>query len=264
MWGTCNLSQYSFYLLPVKNRNFHNVVLLACLPAYNHWSNAQWTKHDMEQQMQKEKLLCYIRFEAGTPFSMKMSQVITWEQSWGSQNLTSDGLLQTWNKYSLWCLCLMAPERILPPTSVRRALLSQVTLMGCPLSLALLWHGNGRQRPLWGEERDLCAVYCSQALFRCTKDPKPPNVQCTEQYSPVPQSVWDKGDVLQFPPFCWCCLTDALIHSDQLGNTFTLKKHAFHDNSVKLDALQVNQCSQAIAAMVKKKEVLPEWIIQKE
>lgn len=165
------------------------------------------------------------------------------------------GVLQTGNKYPLWCLCLMVPERILPPTSVRGALLSQVTLMGCPLSPVLLWHGNGRQRPLWGEERDLCAGLLFPGSLPVRQRPRASRCAArrTMQPSSPPQSAGDKGDVPRSPPICWCCLPDVLIPPDKLGNTFIPNRRVACDNKVELSSPGVKRCCQAFCCKGEKK-----------
>lgn len=143
----------------------------------------------------------------------------------------------------------MAPERTLPPASVRGALLSQVTLMDCPLCLMLLWHGNGRQRRLWGEERDLCATHCSHPLFLCCQ--KPRIFQCAAHRT-ILQSLWDKRYLLQSAPVCWRCLPDVLIPLRKIGKSFTPSMCASLDTKVGMSRVRVNHCVHVIAALVKK------------
>lgn len=74
-----------------------------------------------------------------------------------------------------------------------------------------------------------------------------------------PQSVWDKGDVLQSPPYWCCCLPDVLITSAKLDNTFIANRHVFHDKTVRLYTAEV---FSADILMLQWTKLLPKCIIQ--
>lgn len=143
----------------------------------------------------------------------------------------------------------MAPERILPPTSVREALLSQVTLMGFPWA----WCISSLGMEGWGPcevRRGICVQPIVPRLSSgAPKTPSLPMCGTQNNTAQLPQSVWDKGDVLQSPPI-WCCLPDVLIPPDKSGNTLIPNRHVFCDNEVGLILLRVYQCCQAFAVML--------------
>lgn len=94
------------------------------------------------------------------------------------------------------------------------------------------------------------------------KTPSLPMCNTQKNTAQFPQSVWDKGDVLQSPPICWYCLPDVLIPTDKLGNTFIPIRHVCHDSKVGLSAHSVSVI-RPLMQRSKKLQVLPRCLIQK-
>ena len=143
-----------------------------------------WTPHEEDVMNKCKTLLCSTYFGAAveTPFSHQNIYLLL-EKNHEEPKFNKQTVLQTWNKYPLWCLCLMAPERTLAPASVRGALLSQVTLIGCPGARCCM--GMEGRGPCEVRRRICVTPIVPIYFFRCTKDLEPPNVRHTEQYNPV-------------------------------------------------------------------------------
>lgn len=180
-----------------------------------------------------------------------MSQMITWEESWGSPNLTSRRSPSDLEQVPCVVLVFNGPREDIAPYLCERSSPELSDFDGLPPEPDA---GMGMQG---GGPCEVRRGICVQPIVPRLSSGVPKTLRllmCITQNNTTqfPQSDWDKGNVLQSPPICWCCLPDVLIPPDKLGNTFIPNRHVAQDNKVGLSALGVNRCCQVIAAEVKK------------
>lgn len=171
-----------------------------------------------------------------------MSQMITEEKSWGSQNLTSRRSPSDLEQVPSVVLVFNGPREDIAPYLCERSSPESSDFDGLPpepgASLAWEWKAEALVR--WGEGF-VCGPIVPRLSSGAPKTLYLPMCSTQNNAPQSPQSVLDKGDVLQSPPICWCCPPDVLIPPDKLGNTFIPNRHVFCDSKVRLGELGVIQ-----------------------
>lgn len=157
---------------------------------------------------------------------MKMSQIISREESWGSQILTSCQSPSVQEQVPSVVLVFNGPTEDIAPCCSERSSPESSDFDGLPPepSASLAWEWKAEALVRWGEGF-VCGLLFPGSLpvgqrLRAS--------QCAAHRTIQPSSPgWS---VLQSPPIC-CCLPDVLIPPDKLGNIFVLNWHVPRDNT---------------------------------
>lgn len=167
--------------------------------------------------------------------------MISWEESWGSQNLTSRRSPWDLEQVPSVVLVFNGPTEDIAPYLSERSSSESSDFDGLPpepgASLAWEWKAEALVR--WGEGFVCGLLFPGSLPVR----QRPQASQCATHRTI--QTSSPSLSVLQSPPICWCCLPDVLIPPDKLGNTFIPNWSVSSDDKV--------------IAQVKK--VLPRWLI---
>lgn len=178
-----------------------------CLEPFWTWNKLYWTANI--------KLVLHWSCSRDT-MSMKMSQMITWEESRGSQNLTSRLSPSDLEQVPSVVLVFNGPGEDIAPYLSERSSPESSDFDGLPpeprASLAWEWKAGALVR--WGEGF-VCGPIVPRLSSGAPKTPRLPMCSTQNNTAQFPQPVWDKGDVLQSSPISWYWLPDVLIPSDK-------------------------------------------------
>lgn len=144
-------------------------------------------------------------------------------------------------------LVFNSPREHIAPYLSERVLLSQVTLMSSPLSLTVLWHGNARQRPLWGEvRRGIYERNCSRAFFRCA--PKTVSLpMCGRQNNTTGPLVKVKGAALEL-----VCMWPVICFNPSCRKAGTLETPPFPTDRQKWIQISIGNVSGCFFSLISK------------